>query len=129
MGRIHLTAPVLLAASATAVSVLTGCGVSPSSSCTTTEAVAPATASADHMAAAPGDQTSFNVNFSYSGGCAVPLVIAGPSRYQWVSSDPINAPISNAATSAGVATCVGATTAKISTNPVGSIAVATLTCH
>jgi hypothetical protein len=27
-----------------------------------------------------------------------------------------------------VATCVGATTATISTNPVGSIATATLTC-
>jgi len=121
-------------AGTTAGGMLTGCGAAPQTkiNCTLTQAVLPATATADHMAASPGDQQAFDVGYvAAPQGCGVPAtnVIAGPQSYVWVSSDPINAPISNAKdATAGVATCVGATTATISTNPVNSIATATLTC-
>jgi hypothetical protein len=112
--------------------MLTGCGAAPQTkiNCTLTQGVFPVTATADHMAASPGDQVGFDVGYvATPQGCAVPAVVISPQAFVWVSSDPINAPISNAKdATAGVATCVGATTATISTNPVNSIATATLTC-
>jgi hypothetical protein len=99
--------------------------------CDLKSAVMPATAAADHAATAPGNQQAFNVGFVGSmPGCAIPQVIAAPSSYTWVSSDPVNAPISNVAATAGVATCVGATTVPvtISINSNATVAVATLTC-
>jgi hypothetical protein len=126
---------VLGVAGTTAGGMLAGCGAPPEAAkinCTLTQGVLPATATANHTAASPGDQQAFNVGYvSVTQGCAVPAtnVIAGPQSYVWVSSDPVNAPISNAKdVTAGVATCVGATTATISTSPVNSIATATLTC-
>ena len=118
-------------AGTTAGGMLTGCGAAPQTkiNCTLTQGVLPATATADHTAASPGDQQAFNVGYlAAPAGCGVPAIVVPPQAFVWVSSDPINAPISNAAATAGVATCVGATTATISTNPVNSIATATLTC-
>ena len=134
--RMLFAASILGLASTTAAGLLTGCGAVPQSakvSCTLTQAVLPATATADHSAASPGNQQAFNVGFASAiPGCPYPLtnVIAGPQNYLWVSSDPIHAPISNAKdATAGVATCVGATTATISTSPAGSSTPATLTCE
>ena len=119
-------------AGTTAGGMLTGCGAAPQAkiNCTLTQAVLPATATADHAVASPGDQVAFDVGYvAAPQGCAVPAVVISPQAFVWVSSDPVNAPISNAKdATAGVATCVGATTATISTNPVNSIATATLTC-
>jgi hypothetical protein len=124
---------VLGIAGTTTGGLLTGCGAAPGMAkinCTLTQGVLPATATADHTAASPGDQQGFNVGYvAAPQGCAVPAVVISPQAFVWVSSDPVNAPISNAKdATAGVATCVGATTATISTSPVGSIATATLTC-
>jgi hypothetical protein len=113
--------------------VLTGCSAAPTSSvaCSYKLGVLPATANADHSASAPGNQVSFNVGYvSVSPGCAIPASEAGPQTYTWESSDPLNAPISNVAATAGVATCAGPTTvpAKISVSNVANVEVATLTC-
>jgi hypothetical protein len=121
------------AVTATGGGLLSGCGVAPASSnpCTLKQGVLPAVAVADHMAAAPGDQQAFGVGFvDVQPGCAVPAIAVSPQSFTWVSSDPVNAPISNVAATAGVATCMGATAATISTVPVGTgtIATATLTC-
>jgi hypothetical protein len=109
--------------------MLTGCGVAPKVTCTLTQAVLPATATADHTAASPGDQQGFDVGFlAAPPGCAVPQLVLSPQDFVWVSSDPINAPISNAKdATAGIATCVGATISTISTSPAG-YPPAKLTC-
>jgi len=120
---------VLAFAGTTAGGMLTGCGVAPKVTCTLTQAVLPATATADHTAASPGDQQGFDVGFlTPPPGCAVPQLVLSPQDFVWVSSDPINAPISNAKdATAGIATCGGATIATISTSP-ASYPPATLTC-
>ncbi|MGD0796294.1 MAG: hypothetical protein ABR910_01105 [Acidobacteriaceae bacterium] len=132
VARIGLGFLVVGLAGTTAGGMLTGCGVAPEAAkinCTLTQGVLPATATADHTAASPGDRQAFDVGYVLATpGCALPTAILSPQAFVWVSSDPINAPISNAAAAAGIATCVGATTATISTNPVNSIATATLTC-
>jgi hypothetical protein len=125
-------------AGTTAGGMLTGCGAAPQAkiNCTLTQAVLPATTTADHTAASPGNQGAFDVGYvAAPEGCAVPAIVVSPQAFVWVSSDPVNAPISNAKdATAGVATCVGATTATISAaNPPTltggpAIATATLTC-
>jgi energy-converting hydrogenase Eha subunit A len=96
------------------------------------QVILPATAVADHTAAAPGNQQAFNVGFVTvpADGCALPLPVTKPQYFTWVSSDPVNAPISNVAATAGVATCVGATTvpATISVSSVANVQTAALTC-
>jgi hypothetical protein len=112
----------------------TGCAVSPSSNaqvCTLEQFVSPATATASHMAVAPGNQVSFDVGHTYlQAACANDNVIASPQGYVWVSSDPVNAPISNAKdATAGTVTCLAATKAIISTSTVPTATVATLGCN
>jgi len=127
---------MLGAAAATGSGLLTGCGVAPATSngCVLKQGVLPAAAVADHTAAAPANQQAFNVGFvDIAPGCAVPAIVVSPQSFVWVSSDPVNAPVSNATATAGVATCVGATTATISTistvpGGMATIATATLTC-
>src|ERR1017187_9474219 len=115
--------------------MLTGCAAAPaaSSNCTVTQAILPATAVADHSVAAPGNQQAFNVGFvtAPADGCALPLPVTKPQYFTWVSSDTVNAPISNVTATAGVATCVGATTvpATISVSSTANVQVATLTCQ
>jgi hypothetical protein len=101
--------------------------------CVYHQGVLPAATVADHTAAAPGNQQAFDVSFvDIPPGCDAPLPLLTPQGFTWTSSDPVNAPISNVAATAGVATCVGATTvpATISTNSAGygAVAVAMLTC-
>lgn len=128
-----LTAGVL-AAGMLAAGVLAGCGVSPAADakCSLQQGVLPATATADHAAAAPANQQAFDVGFvgPFPAGCAVPTFVANPASFTWVSSDPVNAPISNAAATAGVATCAGTTTtpATISVSSSAGLTVATLSC-
>jgi hypothetical protein len=115
--------------------MLTGCGVAPASgafgNCTVKEGILPATAVASHTAAAPGNQQAFEVSFVSP--CGLPLPALTPQGFTWASSDPVNAPISNVAATAGVATCVGATTVpvtiSVSPNGYGAVEVATLTCQ
>jgi hypothetical protein len=114
---------------------LSGCSVSPAAvnpCASLKQGVLPASATADHTAAAPGNQIAFDVGYvSVPVGCAIPALAINPQAFTWVSSDTINAPISNAKdATAGVATCVGATTVPVTISVVStdSIATATLTC-
>jgi hypothetical protein len=112
---------------------LTGCGAPTNvNNCVLRQGVVPTTAVASHTAAAPGNQATFDVGFvDVAPGCAVPAYIANPASFTWVSSDPVNAPISNVAATAGVATCVGTTMipATISVSSEANVQVATLTCQ
>ena len=93
------------------------------------QSVTPATAVADHAAAAPGNQQQFTFPLTaLPTGCAQAQFMLLPT---WVSSDPVNAPISNTpGATFGVATCVGATTVPvtISTTQEGAASVGMLTC-
>jgi len=120
---------------------LSGCaaGAGGTSGCTitTTLAVGPASGTADHSAAAPGNQQKFTateLSSSITPGCAVPAVV--PIVYPaWTSSDPIDVTVSSAADSTnGLATCVNATlapvtlTATTGTGANAQTAKVTLTC-
>ncbi len=97
-----------------------GCGSSVSANYCgplSTAVITPGPAIADHMVAAPGNQVQFSVASSApngrqdSGSCAFSQICQGAPM--WTSSDPVNAPISNAAGSVGVATCVGTTAVPV----------------
>jgi hypothetical protein len=130
-----------------AIELMTGCGAA-ARSCTYTNfpSVAPATATADHVAVAPGDQQQFSA-FSQrepttaSAGCAVPT--ANPTNITkltpaWTVSDSANVKISSAQDATnGLATCLGTTKSPVTITALGSttpggvsqiLATATLTC-
>jgi hypothetical protein len=118
----------------TAAGTLTGCAVAPTSTSTVScsgyphQTVVPATAVADHNAAAPGNQQQFAFPLTQLPvGCAQAQYLVLPT---WVSSDTVNAPISNTPPNIGVATCMGSTTTPvtISTTQEGSASVGRLTC-
>jgi len=101
-------------------------------------AVSPATATADHTAAAPGNQQQYTATSrpaAAGAGCATPDVIARLTP-TWTVSDTLHISISNASDATnGVATCLGPTIgAATVTATVGSGATATkltasLTCN
>jgi hypothetical protein len=97
----------------------------------------PATATADHMAKPPGNQTQFRPQLmtTYPAGCPVPSVPIIDSAV-WTTSDTTNVQIDSAVgTTNGQATCVGTTdgaatiTAKISTPTNQLSSTASLTCQ
>ena len=120
--------------------LLCGCATAPGGgSCTVTTvlAVSPASGTADHSAAAPGNQQKFSAVESFSSitsGCAVPLVV--PVVYPaWTSSDPVDVTVSSAADSTnGLATCVNAAlapvtlTASVGTGATAQAKTVTLAC-
>ncbi len=100
--------------------LLTGCGaVTDPCSYSTVLTVSPTTATADHMAAAPGNQqqfvsgTSEVAKGSSTTGCAVPAVIA-VAHPVWTNPDPQAITISSAndATN-GTAVCTAATSGPV----------------
>jgi len=103
--------------------VLTGCATPPQN-CSTSlvTAVSPATATADHMAVAPGDQQHFTATAApaASPGCPVPEIIAVLTP-QWTVSDTVNVKISSASDSTnGTATCLGTTNGPVTVTAIGS---------
>ena len=118
---------------------LVGCASPDCSNPTTTFSVTPATATADHLAKAPGNQAQFRPQSTntYPAGCAVP-VLYPPAILDaiWTSSDPINVQISSVVgPTNGLATCVGAThgavtiTGKSSSAANALVSTASLTCQ
>jgi hypothetical protein len=111
---------------------VSGCG---SSKCVVAGiTVSPASGTANHMAAAPGNQQAFNA-FLKMTGCVGPQpgALARLTDVVWSSSDPAAATISNVADSTyGVATCLNAassvtiTATEASRNFTGT---ATLVCQ
>lgn len=96
--------------------------------------MSPATATASHTAAAPGNQQQFSNNPVFHQGCpALPLAFGFAT---WSVSDPANVSISNAKDSTyGTATCTGATagpatvTATATLNGSTVSGSASLTCN
>ena len=103
-----------------------GCGGSPSNSCSITAIITPASAIADHLAAAPGNQVQFVKTSSVSGNC--PLL--PDAQGTWSTSAPGNTSID----SNGLATCLSATTTPATISNSGTVrgrtfTSATLTCR
>jgi hypothetical protein len=99
----------------------TGCGgrSSPDCSIATALAIAPTTATADHLAAAPGNKISFVAGNALPNGCPPQ---PGPLRQdlKWSVSDPANVSIGNTLNvDYGVATCINATPAPVTVTASG----------
>lgn len=86
-------------------SFLTSCGGS-TGSCVVNAAVSPATATADHSAAPPGNQAQFSLVSSVKGNC--PLI--PDTLGVWSSSNP-----NVAINSQGLATCQNSVTSAVAT--------------
>jgi hypothetical protein len=103
--------------------MVASCGGYGNTTCTISAAITPATATADHTLAPPGNQAQFSLTSSVKGNC--PYI--ADSIGVWSSSDPTNVPIS----SQGLATCNAATSATISNSSTvrgHAFTSATLTC-
>jgi len=87
-----------------------GCGGRPSRSspnCGVTGLnVTPATAGADHAAAAPGNSQTFSASLQFNPGCPVPADLVA---FNWTASDP-SVHLSSSPTVAVIATCTAAVT-------------------
>jgi hypothetical protein len=129
----------LLAPLAFAVAALTGCAGG-TSDCTFTQSfnVSPLTATANHSAAAPGNQVQFFSTIApkaSAADCPVPLYIIA-ARPAWTNPDPLDLTISNAndATN-GTAVCNSATsgpvtlTANVGSSATPSLQTVQLTCQ
>ena len=83
---------------------LVACGVS-SDRCSVTTSIAPVNATADHNAAAPGNEVQFSLSSTVKGDCPLIPDFVGV----WSTSDSVNTTISNQASTQGLATCLSAT--------------------
>jgi hypothetical protein len=100
--------------------------------CMITAAVTPATATASHTAAPPGNQMAFSAASTVSGNC--PLI--ADTLGSWSTSDPANTTVSTQANNpmAATVTCVNAAPAPVTVNYSGTthghpFTSATLTCN
>lgn len=90
-----------LSALALLLSGVAGCGGS-QNSCTITATISPASATADHALAPPGNQVQFMTQSSAAGNCPLTPDVLGT----WATSDSTNTSINQQ----GLATCLNATT-------------------
>jgi len=88
------------------------CGFS-RATCTINTAILPLNATADHNAAAPGNEVQFSLSSAVEGNCPMIPDILG----QWSTSDPANTTISNQ----GLATCLGATAEPVTISNSGMV--------
>jgi hypothetical protein len=118
---------------------LVGCGAgSPNCVYSTYLELSPKTATADHSAAAPGNQQQFTSESGETAkgtDCAVPLVVE-QVRPVWTNPEPLEISISSANDSTnGLATCLAATngpitlTATTGSGKSAATATASLTCE
>jgi hypothetical protein len=122
---------------------LAGCGSGNSmQNCTVTSlTIAPPTATANHLAAPPGNEAFFsglNNLTTLPPGCVSPGAGAEPRRVDltWTSSDPVNVSVGNTPVDNGVATCNHATSGPVTITATGPNAInatisgtASLTCN
>jgi len=103
-----------------------GCGGSSTNNCLITANVVPASASADHNLASPGNQVQFSTSSSVSGNCPLTPDMQG----SWSTSAPGNTSID----STGLAKCLGATATPATISNSGTVhgvkfTSATLSCR
>jgi len=94
-------------------------------------AALPPNATADHTAAAPGDQVQFSTTATVTGPGVCPQFVTGGV---WTTSDAVNTAISNQPATQGLATCLNATPSPATITYTGTIfgvrfKPATLTCN
>jgi hypothetical protein len=104
------------------IALSSGCGGHSTPDCSVAVAlgVIPSTATADHLATAPGNKVSFFASDVSPAGC---IPTPGPIRQdlKWSVSDPANASIGNTQTvDDGVATCVNAAAAPVTVTASGT---------
>jgi hypothetical protein len=104
------------------IALSAGCGGTSAPDCSVAVglAVAPSTATADHLAAAPGNKVSFVASDQPPAGCPP---TPGPIRLDllWSVSDPANVTIGNTQkVDYGVATCIHATPAPVTVTATGA---------
>ena len=115
-----------------------GCAVTQNPGCSLTYvlAVGPNAATADHAAASPGNQAQFRATVApqaSSPGCPVPEFVAVVDA-TWTVSDAVDAEISSAAATNGLATCLNAAlnpitvTAAYTANGVTQVTTSSLVC-
>jgi hypothetical protein len=125
--------------------MLTGCGVSGGGVngksqlyCMIALTVEPPTGSADHRAAAPGNQVKYAAWYGPTQGSSCLIPELDVTNATWTSSDPLDVQVSSApGDTNGLATCTGATSGAATltasyTPAAGSAPVsgtATLTCQ
>jgi len=110
--RVRLWTPLLLVL----CGLMATCGGAPDT-CVITTAITPISATADHNAAAPGNEVEFVLSSSVKGNC--PMV---PDRLGvWSTSDPVNTTISNQAPTQGLATCLNATSTPATISNSGTV--------
>jgi hypothetical protein len=102
--------------------MLTGCGGSPD--CTVTAlSITPPTATANHVAAPPGNKVLFigtDNNTTLPSGCSVADVVVIRTDLKWTASDPVNVTIGNTqGVDYGVATCNNATSGPVTITATG----------
>ncbi len=102
----------------------------PAATCNITALITPASASADHSLAAPGNQVQFTATSNVTGNC--PLI--ADQLGSWSTSDPVNTAVLAATTSqTATAACKGATSTAATISYSGTVrghsfTPATLTC-
>jgi hypothetical protein len=107
--------------------VLAGCGGTTQNTCSITANVVPATGTADHALAPPGNQVQFAMQSSVAGNCP----LAADTQGTWSTSDGTNTSINQQ----GLATCVNATASPATISNSGMVrgikgfTPASLTCH
>jgi hypothetical protein len=107
---------------AIAVLIAAGCG---QRNCRLTAlSVGPSSATADHLAAAPGNQVQFFATAIVPNGCASAACV-NCSGQTWTVSDPDNVSISNNINNNGTATCVGATNGAATVTATAPVRTAT----
>lgn len=114
---------------------IAGCGTSTDCSVAVSLAVAPPTATADHLASSPGNQVSFVASDVPPAFCP-PTPGAVRTDLKWSVSDPVNVTIGNTpGVDYGVATCKNATAGAVAVTASGTntrnasiSGTATLTC-
>jgi hypothetical protein len=96
--------------------LLAGCGGS-TQSCMVAANVTPAAATADHTAAAPGNQAQFMLMSSVTGNCLLRPDPLGT----WSTSDPVNTTLGSVTSTSVVATCVNATASPATISNSGTV--------
>jgi hypothetical protein len=135
--------PFALLGSLIIAATLAGCGGNSMPNCTVTSLnISPATGSASHLAAPPGNKAMF-IGFdnlsALPAGCVMPGAGTQAQRVdlKWTSSDPVNVTVGNTlGVDYGIATCNNTTSGPVTITATGPNAMnatisgtASLTCN
>ena len=109
--------------------IIAGCGSSMNNTCQVNAAVTPASATADHTAASPGNQVQYTVQGTVTGNCPLLPDTLGT----WSTSDPVRTSIAAQPNDMATATCLAGTNGAVIISTSGtvhghSINSGTLTC-